>query len=103
MLAKEKKEEIDNEFAKVFGADFVQKVNELPDDEVMESLEEIKKKITKIDCRWCNTKLDLDNIEMYPHEGGWTVKGMKEKQWLYIPCSKCHYEWALWKLGVPRE
>ena len=32
MLSDKRREEIDNEFAKVFGADFVQKVNKLPEE-----------------------------------------------------------------------
>lgn len=32
MLSEKRREEIDNEFANVFGADFVKKVNELPDE-----------------------------------------------------------------------
>lgn len=68
----------------------------------MATLEEIKEQITVDTCRWCGAKLNKDNIQTYPHEAGWTVDGMREKQWLYIPCS-CRYEWALWKLGVPRE
>ncbi len=72
----------------------------------MATLEEIRDKITVKRCRWCGENLDTNNIEMYTHEGGWTVDGVKGKQWLYITChiEKCHgYEWALWELGVPRE
>lgn len=32
MLSEKRQEEIDNEFAKVFGADFVQKINDLPEE-----------------------------------------------------------------------
>jgi len=28
---------------------------------------------------------------------------MTVKFWLYVTCPKCKYEWALWKLGVPRD
>ena len=34
MLSEERRKEIDKEFAKVFGADFVRKVNELPDERI---------------------------------------------------------------------
>ena len=53
----------------------------------------------------CGAKLMIDenSIRMYPHDAGWTVDGVNGKQWLYIECPKCHYCWALWKLGVPRE
>lgn len=32
MLSEKRRDELDNEFAKVFGADFVQKVNKLPEE-----------------------------------------------------------------------
>lgn len=69
----------------------------------MTILDEIKKKITIDKCRWCGSELNKDNIDMYPHEGGWIIDGMSEKQWLYIHCNKCDYDWPIWKLGVPME
>ena len=36
---------------------------------------------------------------MRPHEGGILVLGMG-RQWVYIHCPKCGYDWALWKLGM---
>lgn len=50
---------------------------------------------------WCGNELHAEDLEHYPHDDGWTVDGMG-KQWLYIPCKKCGYEWAIWKLGVVR-
>ena len=41
-------------------------------------------------------------IEHYPHSAGWIIDGFAEKQWLYVTCPECGYQWALWKLGVPR-
>jgi hypothetical protein len=52
---------------------------------------------------WCNFHgLKGTLIKMYSHENGWQVDGHFERQWLYITCPKCKYDWALWKLGVPR-
>jgi len=42
-------------------------------------------------------------IQKYDHDGGWNVLGYKNRQWLYVTCPKCGYEWSLWKLGVPRD
>lgn len=69
----------------------------------MPTLEEYGKIVQETCCRWCGEKLDTSAVEGYPHDGGWTVDGFKDKQWLYIHCTKCNYDWALWKLGVPRE
>jgi len=44
----------------------------------------------------------LGPIEHYEHSGGWIVAGFEKRQWLYKTCQKCDYQWALWKLGVPR-
>lgn len=66
-------------------------------------LEEYVEQITREKCT-CGHPIpkSVHAISMYPHEGGWPVEGMDKKQWLYIHCQKCGYEWALWKLGVPR-
>lgn len=59
--------------------------------------------ITRKNCS-CGATLQTSawNIQHYCHEGGWKVKGFNEKQWLYIHCNECGYDWALWKLGVAR-
>ena len=69
----------------------------------MATLEEIKKKIKNDKCIWCGTKLDLDKLRMRPHENGWVVDGMSERQYLSIRCSKCDAILSLCKLGVPKE
>jgi len=63
--------------------------------------EEILRQL-KPKCRSCGEQLPA-TIEHYPHSGGWEVWGFREKQWLYVACPNCGYDWALWKLGVPRE
>lgn len=72
---------------------------------VMESLEEYADRITTHSCTFCGATLNTSarSILMYPHSGGWTVEGMDMKQWLFIRCHGCGYDWALWKLGVSRE
>jgi hypothetical protein len=42
-------------------------------------------------------------IQAYPHDGGWKVKGSPGLWWVYIVCPECEYEWAIYKLGVPRD
>jgi len=68
------------------------------------TLEDYRKQITRDECDGgCGFKgLKGLPIEHYDHDGGWPVEGFKEKQWLYVTCPKCGYQWALWKLGVPR-
>lgn len=52
-------------------------------------------------CRWCGAKL-APPVLCYEHEAGWKVAGYEKRMWLYIRCSKCGYDWALWKLGISR-
>lgn len=65
-------------------------------------LEDYKKLIKAKTCRWCKASLENKPIEHYPHISGWEVEGFDKLQWLYITCD-CGYQWALWKLGVPRN
>lgn len=52
-------------------------------------------------CRWCGADLP-STVYGYPHSEGWEVEGYEERLWLYMLCTKCGYQWALWKLGVSR-
>jgi len=56
-------------------------------------------------CRWCAEGLIRLEIQSYDHANGWPTDGFKKKQWLYIECPGCEYQWSLWKLGVakPKE
>lgn len=55
-------------------------------------------------CRWCEASLLEQPFKHYgPHSGGWTLRGYEEKRWVYVTCPKCGYDWAIWKLGAPRE
>lgn len=67
-------------------------------------LEEYYKQIKIDTCKWCDySPLSSETIKCYEHEGGWIVDGFTKRMWLFITCPKCDYEWALWKLGVPRH
>ena len=53
----------------------------------------------------CGANLGAEGIiKWYPHNGGWLVDAVKDKsddptrQWVYIHCQRCGYDWALWKL-----
>jgi len=67
----------------------------------MKTLEEYEKLLKGKTCKWCNTPLPT-KIEHYPHDGGWWVQGHFTRLWLYVTCPKCGYQWALWKLGIPK-
>ena len=50
---------------------------------------------------WCGYEgLRELPIEGYDHEGGYTILGCEHRQWLFVVCPQCSYEWALWKMGV---
>lgn len=73
-------------------------------DNVIQTLAQIKRQIKKDRCEWCNySPLSSEVIKFYEHTGGWMIDGIKKRVWLFITCPKCDYEWALWKLGVPRK
>ena len=65
-------------------------------------MNEYKKEMKVTECDCGNKDLDQQRINAYPHEDGWEVKGLKGKQWLFIVCPECKYEWSLSKLGVAR-
>ena len=70
---------------------------------VLASMDRYTKQITKTRCT-CGAELPTDgaNLEAYAHDGGWPLDGLPGKWWLYVVCPECEYQWALWKLGVPR-
>jgi len=65
------------------------------------TLHDYAKMVEGVTCRFCETKLST-KIHAYDHEGGWLVDGFHHRQWLYAICPGCEYQWALWKLGIPR-
>jgi len=65
------------------------------------NLHHYQKKIDGKKCKHCGEP--LGRIRAYEHDGGWKVDGFDRKQWLYTICPNCEYQWALWKLGIPRD
>jgi len=61
--------------------------------------------VTKKECSCGFKKLDQLSLWGYRHADGWPITWGEQtlKFWLYVTCPKCKYEWALWKLGVPRD
>ena len=52
---------------------------------------EVAAKSPKCDC---GAKLDGE-IGHYGHSGGWDVSDYPVRQWLYVVCGRCGYQWAL--------
>lgn len=57
------------------------------------------------ECRHCKMNdrtvpLEGLDIQMYPHDGGYQVTGMEQRQWLYVVCPWCGYQWSLKKLKI---
>ena len=64
------------------------------------TLEQHRQQIVMVDCRWCHYPNIKDcPIEMDEHENGWRVYMKEKRQWLWITCPSCNYQWALWKMG----
>lgn len=61
----------------------------------MRTLEDIKDQIEHAKCRWCNTNFDFNNAEMYDHSGGLEIEGLDKRQWVFVHCPKCRYDWAI--------
>lgn len=53
-------------------------------------------------CKRCKIPLGGLPIQHYDHEGGYDVFTYYQKQWLYVVCPLCDYQWSLTKLGVRR-
>jgi hypothetical protein len=49
-------------------------------------------------CPECGNQ--LERIEGYNHSGGWLVEGYSTRQWLSAKCTKCRYDFSLWKIGI---
>lgn len=64
------------------------------------TLQNLRALCTREKCRWCGAKLPQE-IESYPHDGGYVIDGYDSKQWAFITCRSCDYGWSLWKLGAP--
>ena len=40
-------------------------------------------------CWSCQTIFSRNDFANYPHDGGWSVDGLRERQWLYFTCPHC--------------
>lgn len=49
-------------------------------------------------CKHCGSFFRPSSVHCYPHANGYEVEGYVDKQWVYLTCPKCGYQWALWKL-----
>ena len=69
----------------------------------MRDLDDYQEELDQLDptCKHCDTELD-GTIDNFDHPGGYAVEGHETKQWLYIECTGCSYQWALGKLGIKR-
>ena len=81
-------------------------VTELPPEvatKVLASMQGYTERITKKGCT-CGAPIpnQVEDLHAYLHSGGWTIDGLEGRWWLYMECPECNYQWALWKLGVPR-
>ena len=66
-----------------------------------EDLEKIRQKANKekkISCWKTGKACELNEAEMYNHDGGVKLKDVPEKQWVYFVCRNCDYQWALHKI-----
>ena len=61
---------------------------------------ELREAIKGAHCGFCEPLMDLSDLPFpgYEHDGGVVVQGYAKKQWVYITCPKCQYQWAYWKL-----
>ena len=57
----------------------------------------IKNGQAKCTCRR-NPKLLTSNIDMYEHDGGIDVPNEDTKQWVYVTCELCEYQWSFTKI-----
>lgn len=65
------------------------------------TVEEIRAQMTVTTCSHCGFEgIDKEEIKAYDHDNGWQLFGHSKRQWLWVDCPGCKYEWALWKLGV---
>ena len=66
------------------------------------TLQEYAALVKRKKCRWCKRRLS-SRVDHYDHAGGWEVLGFQQKQWLYVICTGCGYQWNLGKLGIPKS
>jgi len=65
-------------------------------------IEELKRTQSP-DCPTCGTELDFHRLKYYDHSDGQCVDGFPQRQWLYVECPGCEYQWAINKLAKKNE
>ena len=72
--------------------------------EVYESLDEVVRDVMGKECLRCGKPIENSmELGFYPHEGGWFVKSLGMKVWLYVVCQNCGYRNSIWKLLKQRK
>lgn len=68
----------------------------------MVSIFQYRSRLSKSSCRWCGgTDLSKCAILSYDHPNGYAIAEIPDtRQWLYVECPKCEYQWSLQKLGI---
>lgn len=68
-------------------------------EEIQAKIEQcIKQGLGRTHCS-CGEPIHPEEIEMYPHERGIRIKN-EGRQWVYVHCPECGYDWSLWKLRM---
>ena len=67
------------------------------------TLTDIYVAIPQKSCWNCGSPMSRRDLKHYAHSGGWYIKGVAGRQWIYFHCRHCNYDTAIWKRGYPRE
>ena len=64
-----------------------------------ECLDDVVKEVIGKKCVRCEEPIGQSmEIGFYPHKGGWFVKSLNMKVWIYVVCQNCGYRNSLGKL-----
>ena len=56
-----------------------------------------------LNCQCCSVVLTGYYVQAYPHEDGWSLRGVTDKKfWLSIRCPACNYDNSFDKFGIKR-
>jgi hypothetical protein len=80
-------------------------IPEIRDNELKPTLQDYYEQLMKTStgkCEWCGHPFLLRNMQHFDHSDGWPLEGSALLQWVFVHCTYCRYDWAIWKLGVER-